>query len=45
MFVKMCTVTKYRPGETIDLSAGGVCFRGGYKELGDNINKAEKDFE
>ena len=38
MFVKMCTVAKYKPGDTIDLSLGGICFRGGFKELGDDIN-------
>jgi hypothetical protein len=41
MFVKMCTVVKYRPGDTIDLSSGGICFKGGFKELGNDITEAE----
>ena len=41
MFVKMCDIKMYQPGDTIDLSCGGVCFRGGFTELGHEINEAE----
>ena len=42
MFVKMCEVKKYAPGDIIDLSLGGICFRGGFKEMGQDIDQAEK---
>jgi hypothetical protein len=42
MLVKMCTVAKYQPGDLLDLSRGGVCFRGGYKELGNETTEAQK---
>ena len=42
MFVKMCEVRKYAPGDIIDLSLGGICFRGGFKEMGQDIDQAEK---
>jgi hypothetical protein len=45
MFVKMCTVVKYKAGDTIDLSSGGVCFKGGFKELGNDITEAEKSLK
>jgi hypothetical protein len=38
MFVKMCEVKKYAPGDIIDLSLGGICFRGGFKEMGQDID-------